>query len=57
MIERKIYSCPKCKSKLRAIINNEIVCIGIGCDYIYRKNVIEVREGDETIASIEDDWR
>ncbi len=54
--KRQITKCPKCHSQLKAIIDNKLVCVGIGCDYIYRedkqkkfrledKNIVELKEG------------
>lgn len=57
MIERKQDNCPKCGSKFKAIIGKDLVCIGIGCDYIYRCNVDKVRENDQTVKQIKEEWQ
>ena len=55
---RQNNNCPKCNSKLKAIIGNDLVCLSIGCSYIFRRNVFnKVRGNDQTIAQLKDDWQ
>jgi len=54
---RKEDECPICHSRMKAIINNDLCCIGIGCQYIYRRNVIKHRLDDKTIAELKEDWK
>jgi transcription initiation factor TFIIIB Brf1 subunit/transcription initiation factor TFIIB len=56
MIERTLHECPECHSKLRAIIHNEVVCVGIGCSYVYRKDAIKYRAEDKTFVELKRDF-
>lgn len=54
---RKENECPKCHSKLKAIIENKLVCVGIGCEHIYRNDVIEYRKEDSKFAELKNEWQ
>lgn len=57
MIERRKQEiCPKCKSRIKAIMHNNIVCVGIGCDYIYRTNVLNFRTDDKTFVDLKTEF-
>ncbi len=54
--KRQIEVCPQCRSQLKAIINNKIVCLTSNCDYIYREGK-EFRLEDRTIAELMKDYK
>ena len=57
MIERRQQNeCPKCKGKIKAIMGNDMCCVGIGCNHIYRKNIYKFRDGDKTIVELKKEW-
>jgi len=55
MKERTQDECPKCHSKMKAIVGTDLVCLG--CDYIYRRNVEFWRKDDKTLAELKQDWQ
>ena len=54
--DRVMEKCPKCGSKLKAIIDNSVVCVGISCSHIYRTDALTYRKDDKTFVELKKEF-